>query len=75
MAILDGQPRSATVRAREATSLLVIRRDDFVDLVHERPAIAFGVFAVLADRLRRRTEEATADPDGAAVAEGVRSAA
>jgi CRP-like cAMP-binding protein len=52
MAILDAAPRSATVTALCDTSLLKITRDDFQEILSERPEIAQGVIQVLTRRLR-----------------------
>jgi CRP-like cAMP-binding protein len=42
MAILDDQPRSASVRAAEPTTVLKIDRESFRELILERPHIAFA---------------------------------
>ncbi|RMG16906.1 MAG: cyclic nucleotide-binding domain-containing protein [Deltaproteobacteria bacterium] len=53
MAILDSSPRSATVAALEEASCLKIEREDFYDIMAEKPEIAQGVIKVLMRRLRR----------------------
>jgi CRP-like cAMP-binding protein len=58
MAILDNQPRSASVRAEEATTVLKIDRDSFHELIMERPQIAFAIFRILSGRLRQQNLEA-----------------
>lgn len=58
MAILDSEPRSATVRARTATRALMVEREDFYDLLDERIDIARGVVKVLCRRLRETTARA-----------------
>ncbi len=52
MAILDAAPRSATVTAVEETSLLKITREDFQEIMTEKPEIAQGIVKVLTRRLR-----------------------
>jgi CRP-like cAMP-binding protein len=52
MAVLDSEPRSATVTAVKDSVLLKIARDDFRDILQERPEIGMGVIKVLSRRLR-----------------------
>ena len=52
MAILDASPRSATVTAVEDSHLLKISREDFQEIVTEKPEIAMGIIKVLTGRLR-----------------------
>lgn len=52
MAILDATPRSATVTSRSAVKLLRIAREDFAEIMSEKPEIASGVIQVLTRRLR-----------------------
>jgi len=52
MAVLDSEPRSASVTVIEDAVLLKIGRDDFRDILGERPEIALGVIKVLSRRLR-----------------------
>jgi HEAT repeat protein len=58
MAILDDQPRSASIRALEPTTVLKIDRESFHELINERPQIAFAIFKILSGRLRQRNIEA-----------------
>ena len=58
MAILDDQPRSASVRAQEPTTVVKIDRDSFRELILERPQIAFAIFRILSGRLRHQNLEA-----------------
>ena len=63
MAIVDKTTRSATIRAIEATKVVVTPRDDFADLLDLYPALARGVVTVLVRRLRAANEEsAVLDP-------------
>lgn len=57
MAILDSEPRSATVRTLTPVSALKIEREDFYDLLTEKLEIAQGIIKVLTRRLRRTTAE------------------
>lgn len=52
MAILDASPRSATVTAVQDTNLLKISREDFQEIMSEKPEIALGIIRVLSQRLR-----------------------
>lgn len=52
MAILDAAPRSATVTAVAPTGLLKIAREDFQEILSEKPEIAQGIIQVLTRRLR-----------------------
>jgi hypothetical protein len=58
MAILDDQPRSASVRAFDLTKVLKIDRESFRELILERPQIAFAIFKILSGRLRHQNLEA-----------------
>ena len=53
MSLLDGDPRSATVRTSSQCRLLHIRRDNFVGLLREYPDIAIGMLVELSLRLRQ----------------------
>lgn len=53
MAILDSEPRSASVQAGEYVRALRIEREDFYDLMSERIEIAHGIIKVLSRRLRQ----------------------
>jgi CRP/FNR family transcriptional regulator, cyclic AMP receptor protein len=61
VALIDGGTRSATVSAIEPCELLLIERDQFLDLLQESPTISIKLLVVLAKRLRRlsqRSEDA-----------------
>jgi CRP/FNR family cyclic AMP-dependent transcriptional regulator len=53
MSILDGQNRSANVVTLEDSRILVIRREDFLRMLHDYPQIAINLLKELAARLRR----------------------
>ena len=52
MAILDAGPRSATVTSISDSNLLKITREDFQEIMSEKPEIAMGIIKVLTRRLR-----------------------
>jgi CRP-like cAMP-binding protein len=53
LALLDGEPRSADAVAVEPTVLLLLRREEFVRFLEERPRLSVQLLAVLSRRLRR----------------------
>jgi CRP-like cAMP-binding protein len=53
MSILDGQTRSANVVTLEDAKILIIRREDFLQMLHDYPQIAINLLKELAHRLRR----------------------
>ncbi len=57
MAILDDEPRSASIRALEPTTVLKIDRESFRELINERPQISFAIFKILSNRLRSKNME------------------
>jgi hypothetical protein len=57
MALLDAEPRSASVSAQEDTLLMRLRQEDFFDLFDDHSAIARGIIQVLSRRLRDRSDE------------------
>ena len=56
MAILSGETRSATIRSLEPTRALVLRRTQFQALIEHHPRIAFPIFEMLSQRLRKATD-------------------
>ena len=52
MALLDGKPRSATVRAVEPTTCLVMTRWDFVAEVRQNPDLALELLEEMSRRIR-----------------------
>jgi CRP/FNR family transcriptional regulator, cyclic AMP receptor protein len=58
IALLDGEPRSATVVAVEATNLVTLHRRDFVPFLEKHPQAAIGLATVLAALVRRLSERA-----------------
>ena len=57
MAILDDEPRSASVKALDPTLVLKIDRESFRELIVERPQIAFAILKILGSRLRQKNLE------------------
>jgi CRP/FNR family transcriptional regulator/CRP/FNR family cyclic AMP-dependent transcriptional regulator len=56
MSLLDGMPRSATVTTQEASEVLTIHRDHFLDIIEKSPKILLKMTAVLSKRLRKANE-------------------
>ena len=52
MAVLDWQPRSASVIAEHASTLLRVERNDLIDLLQEEPALLRSLLALLSRRIR-----------------------
>ena len=52
MALLDQEPRSASVTTKEETTLLEINGEDFYDLMASRMEIMQGIVKILTQRLR-----------------------
>ena len=52
MAVLDGQPRSASAEALESTEAWVVPRNAFLDLMRREPDIAIAVIVFLCAKLR-----------------------
>jgi signal transduction histidine kinase len=55
MALLENQPRSASIIALEDTRLLELNRSRFEQLLSEQPAISRSIMEVLSARLRHMT--------------------
>ncbi len=60
MAILDNEPRSASVTALTDVACLKIERQDFYELMFEKVEIAFGIIRVLTSRLREANRKLSA---------------
>ncbi len=56
MSLLDGQTRSANVTAIEDSELLVIRREEFLQMLRDFPQIAINLLKELAQRIRKSDE-------------------
>ena len=57
ISLLDGGPRTATVRAIEPTKLLVLNRDDFHRFMRTRSDVAVEILTVMGQRQRASTEQ------------------
>ena len=63
LALLDPEPRSASVAATEDTLLFRIDREPFDEVMADRPEIARGVIRALTRRLREQGRIITGLPD------------
>ncbi len=57
MALLDAEPRSASVTSVSDVTLLRILQEDFSDILSEKAEIAQGIIKVLSRRLRTTTSK------------------
>jgi CRP/FNR family cyclic AMP-dependent transcriptional regulator len=57
ISLLDGGPRTATVRADQASSLLSLGREDFLGFLTKHPDAAIQVLAVLGQRQRETLDK------------------
>lgn len=53
MSVLDRDPRSAAARVTEDARLFVLKGEQLKELIYVMPEIAFTIFRVLSERLRR----------------------
>lgn len=56
LALLDDEPRTASVETEEQSTFLVIQKEDFLTLLREHPSIQFKLLLNLARRSRSLTE-------------------
>jgi CRP/FNR family cyclic AMP-dependent transcriptional regulator len=56
MSLLDGMPRSATVTTQEASEVLTMSREHFLDIIEKSPKMLLKMTAVLSKRLRKANE-------------------
>lgn len=52
MAVFDGGPRSATVRAKGPARILTLDRRNFLRRINEDPSLAFSIIETMAGRVR-----------------------
>jgi CRP-like cAMP-binding protein len=52
MAIIDGQSRSANVTAMDDTDILIVQRNEFLQLLRDYPEISISLLQELTKRLR-----------------------
>jgi CRP-like cAMP-binding protein len=57
MALLDLEPRSATVIAEEDSEFLCLQRDDFARAIEQDPGMSASLIQVLAGRLRKANHQ------------------
>jgi CRP-like cAMP-binding protein len=57
LALLDTEPRSATIRAMEDTLLFRLDQEPFYELMSDRVEVAMGTIQMLAGNLRARVRE------------------
>lgn len=57
MALLDAEPRVASVTTVEASHLLRLDQTPFFELISDRPEISIGLIRVLTRRLRARVHD------------------
>lgn len=58
LALLDGEPRSADAIAHEATTLLLLARDDFLRFLESRAHVSAVLLAAMSRKLRATTQQA-----------------
>ena len=59
MSLIDGKPRSATVRAEQPTTTFALTAWQFLPLLDEYPSISRALLVELSGRLRRVEEDPT----------------
>jgi CRP-like cAMP-binding protein len=64
LAVLDPEPRSASVTAAEATQLFRLEREPLYEVMADHVEIASGIFRVLCQRLRAATSGNRTDDVG-----------
>ncbi|MBI3892431.1 MAG: cyclic nucleotide-binding domain-containing protein, partial [Candidatus Wallbacteria bacterium] len=69
MALIDGETRSATVKALESTDLLTLGHDEFHEFLEERSEVASNVLRILCQRIRLLNQQLVS-PGAAAPAGG-----
>lgn len=57
MSLIDGEPRSASVKAVLPTKVLVIRREHFQELLRTTPELATGLLVQMSRRLRNANRQ------------------
>jgi CRP/FNR family transcriptional regulator, cyclic AMP receptor protein len=56
MAILSNERRTATIEAASPVTLLKIKREDFRNLIIQKPEMAFPIFNILIKRVKNATD-------------------
>ena len=57
MSVIDGSTRSANVTSIDTSELIVIKRDNFMTMLHKIPQIAINLLEELVARLRRSDQQ------------------
>ena len=57
MSLIDGEPRSASVRTVPDAQLLIIHRESFLTLIRQSPEIAMGLLSEMSKRLRKANRQ------------------
>ena len=57
MSLIDGEPRSASVRTVTDAQMLIIHRESFLKLIRQSPEIAMGLLSELSKRLRKANRQ------------------
>ena len=57
MSLIDGEPRSASVKALQKSHLLVIRRDDFLKELEKNSRLAMILLMEMSRRIRRKDKK------------------
>jgi len=58
MSLLTGEPHTATVRAMEDTSVIIIDKENFSNILTDNPSISVQLGEILAERQKELAEEA-----------------
>ena len=57
MSLLDGEPRSASVRTVTDAQLMIIHREPFLTLIRQTPEIAMSLLSEMSKRLRKANKQ------------------
>lgn len=57
MSLLEGLPRCATVQAVEETKVIVVNKNNFEEVIHQEPQLAYRIMKGLSGRLRKQNEK------------------
>lgn len=57
LALIDGEPRSATIEALENVETIVLRRADFMEIVRTNPPALDALLSCMAQLIRRLTDD------------------
>lgn len=57
MSLIDGEPRSASVRTVTDAQLMIIHRDPFLTLIRQTPEIAMSLLSEMSKRLRKANKQ------------------